>query len=444
MTVEHPAYRIGPIHLAPGILPRHGWSFLGAAFFSIGLVTFIAIGQTYVLTEHLKVPTAQQGSISGDLVFWTELITLALFIPAGILIDRIGRRSIYAIGLVLLGLTYALYPLAESVGDLYLYRILYACGVVTVAGALSTVLVDYPAERSRGKMVAIVGVLGGLGIVVTNQGLGALPQTLTKAGFSGDEAGLYTHLVIAGIALGVALLVALGLKGGTPVHKKDRPGVRALFISGFAQARNPRILLSYASAFIARGDQSVNATFLVLWGSTAGIAAGMGSAEAIKTGTLIFVTAQIAALLWAPVLGPLIDRMDRVSALALCMALAAIGNLALLFLDDPLGGNATYFFILLGIGQISVYLGGQSLIGQEAPKRERGSVIGAFNVSGAIGILLITSSGGRLFDHVDPRAPFIVVGVLNVLLFLASVYVRLKAPSPPIEDDREHEHAAVH
>ena len=218
--------------------------------------------------------------------------------------------------------------------------------------------------------------------------------------------------------------------------------MRELFVSGFAQARNPRILLSYASAFIARGDQSVNATFLVLWGSTAGIAAGMGSAEAIKTGTLIFVTAQIAALIWAPILGPLIDRVDRVTALALCMGLAAIGNLALIFLDNPLAGNATLFFILLGIGQISVYLGGQSLIGQEAPKRERGSVIGAFNVSGAIGILLITSSGGRLFDHVDPRAPFVVVGVLNVLLCLASVYVRLKAPSPPIAERGED--AALH
>ena len=112
------------------------------------------------------------------------------------------------------------------------------------------------------------------------------------------------------------------------------------------------------------------------------------------------------------------------------MALSAAGNLALIGLEDPLGANATWFFVLLGIGQISVYLGAQSLIGQEAPKRKRGSIIGAFNVSGAIGILLITTAGGRLFDHVDPRAPFVVVGVINILLLAASVYVRLKAPRP--------------
>lgn len=423
--------RIGPIHLAPGIERRHGWSFLVASFFSVGLLTFIAVGQPYVMSEHLHVPIAEQGTLSGDLVFWAELIALALFIPAGILIDRVGRRSIYAVGLLLLGLTYTLYPLASSVDDLFLYRVVYVLGMVAVAGAVSTVLVDYPAERSRGKLVAVVGVLGGLGIVVTNQGFGALPAVLIKAGYSGEQAGLYAHLAIAALAVAVAVLVALGLKGGTPVRKSDRPGVRELFVSGFAHARNPRILLAYGAAFIARGDQSVNATFLVLWGSTAGIAAGLGNAEALKTGTLMFVTAQIAALFWAPVLGSVIDRLDRVTALAVCMGLAALGNLALLLLDDPLGGNATWFFVLLGIGQISVYLGAQSLIGQEAPTRKRGSIIGAFNVSGAIGILLITSSGGRLFDQVDPRAPFVVVGAFNVLLLLASVYVRLQGPSAP-------------
>ncbi len=435
MTSEPRQYRIGFITLAPGILPRHGWSLLVAAFFSIGLMIFISVGQTYVLNALLKVPIAQQGSISGDLVFWTELITLALFMPAGILMDRIGRRSIYAAGFLLLALTYILYPQASSVDDLYLYRILYGGAVVCVAGGLSTVMVDYPAECSRGKLVALLGVVSGLGVAFI-QGLGALPQALVKAGWSEQQAGIITHLGVAGLAVAVALLIVLGLKGGTPVHKRDRPGVRELFVSGFAQVRNPRILLAYCAAFIARGDQSVNANFLILWGTTAGIAAGMGNAQAVKQGTFIFVMTQIAALVWSPILGPLIDRLDRVTALAVCMVLAAIGNFSLLLLDNPLaGGLVVVFFILIGIGQISVYLGAQSLIGQEAPKRERGSVIGAFNVSGAIGILLITWIGGRLFDHIDPRAPFIVVGVINLLLFAGSVYVRVKAPSPPIDRD---------
>jgi MFS family permease len=424
-------YRIGPIHLAPSVLPRNGWTFLAAAFFSIGLMIFISIGQTYILNEHLGVPESEQGAISGNLVFLTEIVTLLLFLPAGILMDRIGRRGVYAAGFLVLALTYVLYPLAESVEALYVYRVLYAIGVVAVAGGLSTVLADYPAERSRGKLVAIVGVMSGLGVVLISQGLGAMPKVFTGAGFDGVTAGRLTHFIVAGLAVAVALLLLWGLKPGVPVRLQDRPSVRELFVGGFAHGRNPRILLAYSSAFIARGDQSVNAIFLVLWGTLAAKAAGMESASAVMSGTLIFVMAQISALVWAPVLGPLLDRIDRVTGLAICMALAALGNLSLLALEDPLSSYGPVFFILLGIGQISVYLGGQSLIGKEAPVGQRGSVLGAFNVAGAIGILLITPIGGYLFDRVDPRAPFIVVGVINVILVFASVYVRVRHTPEP-------------
>jgi MFS family permease len=419
-------YRIGPIHLAPSVTPRHGWTFLVAAFFSIGLMIFISIGQTYILNEHLGVPESTQGTISGNLVFLTEIVTLLLFLPAGVLMDRIGRRGVYAAGFLVLALTYALYPLAESVEALYLYRVLYAVGVVAIAGGLSTVLADYPAERSRGKLVAIVGVMSGLGVVLISQGFGSLPKVLVGAGFDGVAAGRITHFIVAGLSVAVALLILWGLKPGVPVRPQDRPSVRDLLMRGFARGRNPRILLAYASAFIARGDQSVNAIFLVLWGTLAAKATGMESAAAVMSGTLIFVMAQVAALVWAPILGPLLDRIDRVTGLAICMALAALGNLGLLALEDPLSTYGPVFFILLGIGQISVYLGGQSLIGQEAPIGERGSVLGAFNVAGAIGILLITPVGGYLFDRIDPRAPFVVVGVINVLLVFASIYVRMR------------------
>jgi MFS family permease len=418
--------RIGHIYLAPGILPRHGWSFLIAAFFSIGLMIFVSVGQPYILNQHLGIPASQQGAISGNLVFLTELVTLLLFLPVGVLMDRAGRRSVYSVGFLLLALTYILYPSAESVEALYGYRLIYALAVVTVAGGLSTVMADYPAERSRGKLVALIGLLSGLGVVVVSQGFGALPRMLTAHGFDGVAAGRMTHYIVAGLCVLVAVFVQWGLKPGIPVRHDERPSVRELLGGGFAHGRNPRILLAYAAAFIARGDQSVNATFLILWGTLAGKAVGMEPATAVLNGTLIFVITQVAALVWAPILGPVLDRIDRVSALAVCMALSAVGNLALLLLDDPLARYGLVFFILLGIGQISVYLGAQSLIGQEAPVAQRGSVLGAFNVAGAIGILLITLAGGHLFDRIDPRAPFVVVGIINLLLMVASLYVRLR------------------
>lgn len=421
-------FHIGPVQLAPSILPKHAWTFLVVSFFSIGLVTFVSIGQAYILNVNLGIPVARQGTISGDLVFWTEIVTMLLFGPAGAVMDRIGRKPVYLAGFIILAIAYALYPTATSIQELTIYRMIYAVGVVATTSGLATVMVDYPAEKSRGKLIAMTGFLNGLGIVLLNQFFGGLPRILVSRGFGGIEAGFWTHAAIAGTALLIALLVAIGLKGGTPVRHEERPPLKRLLTSGITHAKNPRILLSYAAAFVARGDQAIIGTFVPLWGMTAGISMGMSPSEAVKKGTLIFIISQASALLWAPVIGPLIDRWNRVTALCVCMGLAAAGYLSLTLIGNPLEPSSAIFFVLLGIGQISTFLASQSLIGQEAPPAERGSVIGAFNISGAIGILIITSVGGRLFDSVSPKVPFLIVGVINLLVMIAGFVVRKKAP----------------
>ncbi|KZK73985.1 MAG: MFS transporter [Pelodictyon luteolum] len=420
--------KIGPVILAPEVLPKNAWTFLYAAFVSIGLVTFVSIGQAYILNEHLHIPIDQQGTISGNLVFWTEVVALLFFVPAGVVMDRIGRKPVYIAGMLLLAISYSLYPYSTTIAALTLSRVIYALGIVAVTAGLATIMVDYPAERSRGKLIAVTGFLNGLGIVTLNQFFGGMPEKLIARGFTGIEAGTIAHLSIAALALVTALVLALGLKGGTPVRKEERPPLKALLRSGVAHAKNPRILLSYGAAFVARGDQSIIGTFLPLWGITAGIAMGMEPAEAVRKGTLIFIISQAAALLWAPVIGPLIDRWNRVTALTVCMGLATLGYLSLVFIENPHDGFSIIFFVLLGIGQISSFLGAQSLIGQEAPRAERGSVIGMFNISGAVGILIITTIGGRMFDMFSPKAPFLVVGAINMLVMLGGIYVRLKAP----------------
>jgi hypothetical protein len=238
---------------------------------------------------------------------------------------------------------------------------------------------------------------------------------------------------VAGLCLLSALVVASGLRKGLPVAKEDRPPVRELFRSGFDLARtNPRIAVAYASAFVARGDLVVVGTFLVLWGKVAAVNAGMEPAAAIEAGRLPFVISQSAALMWAIVAVFLLDRFHRMTGLAVCMGLAAVGYLLLIFVEDPLDKANIPFFLLLGIGQISAFLGSTTLIGKEAPMAQRGSVIGAFSVAGALGILITSGIGGSIFDSIDPRAPFMLLGVMNLVVLVAAVLVRIYAPGPPM------------
>ncbi len=122
------------------------------------------------------------------------------------------------------------------------------------------------------------------------------------------------------------------------------------------------------------------------------------------------------------------DRCNRVTAMAIGASLGAAGFTATWFIDDPLATVSIPFFLLLGIGQMSCFAAAQALIGQEAPVKERGAVLGAFGLCGAAGIMLATGVGGWLFDTWMKAGPFIIVGFANAVIVLLALIVRAKSP----------------
>jgi MFS family permease len=102
-----------------------------------------------------------------------------------------------------------------------------------------------------------------------------------------------------------------------------------------------------------------------------------------------------------------------------------------------LSREALPLFALLGIGQSSTLIGGQSLIAKIAPVDIRGSVIGVFGFFGAIGMMLTSLAGGRMFDGIGPWAPFVAVGILQGLLFVVAFLLRGqdKTPVAPVASE---------
>jgi MFS family permease len=428
---QYQGRKFGYIQLEPGVLPRHVWVFFYAAFVSIGLATFDAFATPYVLSANIGIPITDQGGVIGRLNVYTEIVLLMVFTPFGVLSDRIGRRAVYAFGFCCLSLGYGLFPYAGSEIQLALVRVFYSLGLGAVTGMLGALLGDYAVPEHRGRMTGTTGVLNGLGIVISAIFLARLPNVFVGMGYDEFTAGQYTLFIVAGLCLLSACIVGFGLKPSTAVAPEDRPAVRDLFRSGFAAAvHNPRIAVAYASAFVARGDLVMVGTFLVLWGKVTAVESGMDTAAALDAGRVPFIIAQSAALLWAITAIFLIDRVHRMTALAMCMGLAAFAYLMLLLVDDPLDPANIPFFLLLGVGQISAFLGSTTLIGKEAPAAQRGSVIGVFSVAGALGILVTSGVGGQMFDAIDPRAPFILLGLLNLVVLTAAVVVRIRAPGP--------------
>ena len=418
------------VWLQPGITSLNAIVFCYAAFATIGLLTFVSTGTALVLNANFGIPTTEQGTISGDLVIVTEIVQLLIFGTVGVLADRIGRRELFALGMLVMGLGYLLYPFAGSVTELIVYRAIYAAGLGMSTGMLQTITADYPQDRSRGKLVALGGIFNGLGVIGVTVVFGRfVPPALVDAGYDAVTTTKIVHVIVFAACAISSVIYMLGLKKGTPTSHEEKLPVRELIMSGYAEARrNPRIALAYASAFVARSDLVVLGTFTVLWGAVAGVEQGLDPAVASARGAGIFGMASAAALVWLAILGSFMDRYNRVSGAIFCMGLAAIGYSAMWLVEDPLSTDAVPLFILLGVGQISAFFGATTLISQEAPRLSRGAVVGAFNMCGAVGIFVASGLGGRLFDAIGPAAPFMLIGILNGVVMLLAIVVRIKSP----------------
>jgi len=418
------------VDLVEGVTKTNFFSICYGALTTIGLLTFISYATTYVLMENLSYQRNQIGTIVGDLQVVAEIALLIIFLPVGLIADKIGRRQVYSFGMFAMGLSYFLYPLATGIGELTMYRIVFAIGMGAATGMLGTVTADYPQNHTRGKMIAVTGILNATGVIIVSLVFARLPENFAQMGYDQVTAGMYAMWVVAGMCLITSTVVALGLQKGTPTEEQKKIPYIQQIKSGLEEGRNPRILLAYASAFVARSDLVILGTFLVLWGVATGIDMGMTTSEATKAARLVFVTASISALIASPIIGYLIDKVDRILAVSVCMALASAGYLSMFFIDNVLDPGARPFFILLGVGQQCAFFAATTLLGQEAPKMKRGAIVGVFNLAGALGILISTGVGGRLFDAINPSAPFIFIGFCNVFVSLFAIYVSKVAPMP--------------
>lgn len=419
------------VWLMPGVSRSHANALLMASFMSIGLITAVGNSHAYIFPVHLGIPDDEQGRLSAALAVYAEIVILSLVGFLGALSDKVGRRSIYAAGFVLLAIGYVLYPLATNVAEISAYRIVLACGAACISAMLATVLSDYPQEATRGKLVAACFFLNGVGLTIMIGTLGQMPKWFTGAGFEPVAAGTATLWIVAGACLIAAVVVARGLQPGAPGTREKGDGLFTTLKIGFSEARRPRVALSYAAGMISRGDLSVISTFLILWLSAEGRAQGLSPADAIAKAAIIFVVVQVAALFWAPVAGILIDKIDRTLALALGMVLAACGYLGVGLIPDPLGPMMYGAAVLMGIGEMSGVQSAQALVGQEAPERGRGAVIGAFSFCGALGILLAAAVGGYLFDSWRQSGPFVMMGCVNCILMVLALVTYRIAPRAP-------------
>lgn len=423
------------VALTEGVTRRNMAAYYGACFVALAAFVFVAGAQSIML-DLLGVPDDEQGKVSGHLGVGAEIVLLISVGVFGSLSDRVGRRRVFVFGFLVVALGLVLTPFAGSTLALGAFRIVFALGAAAVTAMISTVLSDFAREENRGKAAGLLGVMNGLGAVLAVFGLIRLPDAFERGGL--DEVAA-TRAAYAVVAL-LCLLMATWLwRRMPPVNLGDRetaPPLRQLLAEGVRAGRDPGIALAYAAAFTSRGNLALVGTFFPLWLTQYGEdVRGLSTTESLAKAGAVIGIAQTCALLSAPIFGKLTDKLTRVDALLIACGVSAIGYSSTLLVNDPLGTGMYLCAVLIGLGEVGGVIASTVLIGQQAPARIRGSVVGTFSAFGAIGILVALEVGGQLFDAWRPAAPFALFGVLSALVLVFGLVIRNRVVVPQSEDE---------
>jgi MFS family permease len=416
---------LGFIELAEGIRYRNALGAMYASFISIGILNFTHFARPFILLEIVGIDQEHIGRFTGYLSTWIELLSIALAILVGIWADRYGRRILYILAALFISAGYLGLAFVQTAIDFIIWSTLIGMGSAFIGTLLGLIMVDYPSEGSRGKWTGLNGVMNGLGIVCVALGVTKIPAFLGSNGMA-EIAAMQVTLVGLGIWCVVsAIIFRLSLITGVAAKKQKThiPAMQMLREGLEAGRKNPKLLLAYMCFVVSRADLVVVATYFTLWVQDYARGTGISPTDAVAKSGMLFALIQGTALFWAPIFGYMLDKIDRVLCIAIALSIAGTSYVALGLSDNPLASHIMAICVVVGIGQISVILGTQSLIGQEAEVDRRGTIVGIATFCGTLGLFVTAFVGGIIYDVWMPGAPLLVFGVINLVIVVPALTV---------------------
>ena len=304
----------------------------------------------------------------------------AMQVPVGLMLDRLGARTLIAAGGVLMGVGQVMMAFSHSVPEAVAARVLVGAGdAMTFISALRVVGAWFPPQRAP-VMTQLTGILGQLGQVVAAFPLVAV---LRSVGWSGSFAG-------AAVASGVVSLVVLAGLRETPSGRSaaavTEPGAMR---RGLTEAwREPGTRMGLWTHFVNQFSGNV---FALLWGYPFLVDAEKVSASV--AGGLISIMVLVGMGV-GPALGGLAGQWPLRRSVLTMIIVGSTATMWTVILAWP--GRAPLPLLVLLVLVLSAN-GPGSLIGFDYartfnPRERLGSASGIVNVGGfiaSLGMILV-------------------------------------------------------
>ena len=401
--------------------------YLLAAISMIFMTMALALQPLY-LRKVLGLARDNAGFVNANIQVITELVDLLSVGYLGYLSDKKGRIPVVVYGFLVAGIAAMMLPFSQELGVMtgiggltfvYIFRSSMSLGTTAVWPQIAALAGDFSDTGNRSRLLAKAGFMMAFGATLVYTILMQIPQ------HSGIVVAM---LLMAGSAIAGAWVARRFLVDVAPKASTDKIPLKAII----QLLKDEKALrLSFLSAFTSRNDMVILGLFLMTWAIYFADIIGIDHAQAAAQAGMVIGFIGVVVLLTIVLWGEFIIRMGRVPSMILGLCLSGAGFAGMGMIVNPLGGWVFLPALLVGIGQAGCLLAPQTVTLDLAPEAMRGSVLGAFNTVGCIGIIFFLQVGGMLFDWLGPSAPFVFTGIANfVIMFYGLSVLKIKSVSP--------------
>lgn len=331
----------------------------------------------------------------------------ALQIPFGMASDRFGRKRVIVIGLVIFAAGSFIAAAATDIHVTILGRAIQGAGAISAA--VVALLADLTSEENRTKAMAMVGATIGLTFALSLMAAPALYQWIGMDGIF----ILTGVLALGGIIVTLRFVPPEGSHAVDPTREVKATRLRDVLA-------NAEMLRLNLGVFVLHAMQM--AIFVV-------IPLAIVKYGRIAVGDHWKIYLPVVLVSFALMMPPILyaERNGRVKALFLAaIALLLVVQAGLALWSRELGAVIVLllaFFVAFNILEASL----PSLVSKLAPAAVRGTAIGVYNTTQAIGLFAGGAAGGWIFQQWGERAVF-VFGIALVALWLIAA-LPMRAPT---------------
>ncbi|MDD9934248.1 MAG: MFS transporter [Myxococcales bacterium] len=189
-----------PLSMVGRVLSRHRHTFAtaGIAMLALSLVRHARMLLIPICGTMLGLGEAEVGVVKS----LSMGVDMVLFYPAGIAMDRLGRKWTAAPCLVVLSIGVVLVGMADSYGALLVGGLVAGLGNGIGSGINMTLAGDYSPREGRAEFIGVWGLTSDLGSAVSPFVMGSVASAMTLAG----AASVATGIGLAGAALVVVAM----------------------------------------------------------------------------------------------------------------------------------------------------------------------------------------------------------------------------------------------